>query len=78
VRLVQDYFQSLSEADQRRTIRAISDFVAAELPFLPLFYEADHIGARKGVKALDDVAGGAGAGAPYGYYSRNAHLWEIQ
>jgi hypothetical protein len=28
------------------------------------------------VQALGDVAGGAGAGAPYGSYTRNAYLWE--
>jgi hypothetical protein len=33
---------------------------------------------RKGVKAFDDVQGGAEGARPYGTYTRNAHLWEVQ
>ena len=50
--------------------------MAAELPFLPTMFEANAVGVRKAFKALDDTDGGAGAGAPYGYYTRNAHLWD--
>lgn len=42
---------------------------------MPFVYQADHIGVRAGVRALDDVEGGAGA--PYGTYTRNAHLWDL-
>jgi peptide/nickel transport system substrate-binding protein len=77
-RLVEIYRQSIAEPDQLQAIRQLTQFAADELPFLPLYYEADTIGVRKGVIAFDDVAGGAGSGAPYGFYSRNAHLWSVQ
>jgi peptide/nickel transport system substrate-binding protein len=75
--LVDAYYRSMSPQEQAQTIRALSDFVVAELPFLPLMFEADNIGARRGLRALDDVAGGAGAGAPFGSYTRNAYLWDL-
>ncbi len=77
LRLVNAYYASMAPQDQLQSIRAISDFVAEELPFLPIMFEADNIGARRGVLAFDDVAGGAGAGAPYGSYTRNAYLWDL-
>ena len=54
------------------------DFVAAELPIMPIYYDADHVTVRRGVQALDDATGGAGAGALYGTFTRNAHLWDLQ
>ncbi len=77
LRLVNAYYASMSPQEQLQSIRAISDFVAAELPFLPIMFEADNIGARRGVLAFDDIAGGAGAGAPYGSYTRNAYRWDL-
>ena len=77
-RLVDRFRQSMSSEEQLRAVRAISDFVAAELPIMPMYYEAHQIGARRGVKAFDDVKGGAGPGSPYGSYARNAHLWEFR
>lgn len=57
-------------------MKAISHFVVAELPFLPLYYTAFHLGVRKGVRAFDGAAGGAGGAQAYGSYLRNAHLWD--
>ena len=76
-RLVDDYYRSMARPEQVQAAKAISDFVGAELPFLPTMFQADNIGVRRGFKALDDVAGGAGAGAPYGSYTRNAYLWDV-
>jgi ABC-type transport system substrate-binding protein len=75
--LLGKYYSSMTEPEQRRTMRAISDFVAAELPLLISYFNTHYAGVRKGVKALDDVSGGR-TSAPYGAYSRNAHLWEVQ
>jgi hypothetical protein len=76
--LVDRFRQSMASEGQLRAVRAISDFVAAELPIMPMYYEAHQIGARRGIKAFDDVKGGAGPGSPYGSYARNAHLWEFR
>ncbi len=75
--LIARYRASLSDRDQAQSMRGISDYVAAELPFLILYYLPDHLGVRAGVKAFDDTDGGAEAAQPYGTYSRNAHLWEV-
>ena len=48
------------------------DYIATELPVMMLAYDANAVGFRKGVIALDDVQGGGGGGTPYGLYSRNA------
>jgi ABC-type transport system substrate-binding protein len=77
--LTHRYRTSLSEREQSAAMKAISDFVVAELPFLAAYYTVDLIGVRKGVSALDDVEGGAvPAAAPFGTYSRNAHLWDLE
>jgi ABC-type transport system substrate-binding protein len=76
--LIARYRASLSDRDQAQAMKAISDYVVAELPFLILFYLPDHLGVRAGVKALDDAVGGAEGAQPYGTYTRNAHLWEVQ
>lgn len=76
--LVRRYRTSLGEREQFEAMRAISDFVVSELPFLPFYYTVDLIGVRKGVRALDDVEGGSvPAARPFGTYSRNAHLWDL-
>jgi peptide/nickel transport system substrate-binding protein len=77
-RLIDTYRRQLSERDQLEAMRAISEFVTAELPLLILFYKPEHLGVRKGVLAYDDVAGGAEAAQPYGTYSRHAHLWDVE
>ncbi|MBM2811215.1 MAG: hypothetical protein HW416_1974, partial [Chloroflexi bacterium] len=76
--LVDAYREGLSERDQFRAVKGLSDFFVDELPLLVLFVSADPIGVRKGVDALHDVAGGAQAGQPFGTYSRTAHLWDVQ
>jgi peptide/nickel transport system substrate-binding protein len=76
-RLVQAFETSISERDQAQAMRAFHDFYAAELPTLPLFHIAIYIGARKNVKAFDDLGGG-GSWDPYGSHYRNAYLWDIQ
>lgn len=75
--LIDRYRSSLSERDQAQAMKAISDYVASELPFLIVYYLPDQVGVRKRVKAFDDVAGGAEGAQPYGTYTRNAHLWEV-
>lgn len=59
-------------------MRAISDYITREVPLLILFYKPEHLGVRKGVSAYDEVAGGTEASQPYGTYSRNAHLWDVE
>ena len=75
--LVDAYRRSISGAEQLRTIKALSDFVAGELPLLILYYTPRHLGVRTGLRALEDVAGGAEASLFYGTFTRNAHLWEL-
>jgi peptide/nickel transport system substrate-binding protein len=76
--LIDTYRTTVSADAQFRVFQALSDFVAAELPFLLIFSTAEHIAVRKGVKAFDDHTGGDSAARPYGTYTRNAHLWELQ
>jgi peptide/nickel transport system substrate-binding protein len=76
--LVDTFHRSLTFQQQFQAFKAISDFVADELPMLILFSTAEHLVVRKGVKALDDNDGGESAARPYGTYTRNAHLWEAQ
>jgi peptide/nickel transport system substrate-binding protein len=76
-RLVDAYRASLSERDQFQAMKAIGEYVTAELPFLVLYGTVDPIGVRKGVKALDDRDGGDSGGRPIGTYTRNAHLWDV-
>jgi hypothetical protein len=75
--LLRAYYSSLTDGDRFQTARALSDFVAAELPIMPLYYAASFLVARKGVTALEGAEGGAGAGAPYGTFTRSAHLWDV-
>jgi hypothetical protein len=51
---------SLGEREQLHAMGAISEMVAAELPMLMLYHGAHYLGVRRGVKALDDLAGGQG------------------
>jgi peptide/nickel transport system substrate-binding protein len=76
-RLFEAYRTRLTEREQFEAMKAISDFMVAELPLLILFYKPEHLGVRKGVQAYDDVAGGAEAAQAYGTYTRNAHLWDV-
>ncbi|MBM2810576.1 MAG: hypothetical protein HW416_1335 [Chloroflexi bacterium] len=76
--LITRYYTSLSEREQFAAMAALSDFVVSELPLLPLYYQLDFLGSRKGIRALDDSEGGAQPSVrPFGTYSRNAHLWDV-
>jgi peptide/nickel transport system substrate-binding protein len=76
--LVDAFRRSISPPAQLEAMRAIAGFIATELPVLPLYHQLDYLGVRKDVNALDDLAGGAGAGEQYGTYSRNAYQWELR
>jgi hypothetical protein len=67
---------SLSQRDQVERIKALGDYLVADLPVLPLYNYATYLAVRKGVRAFDDVAGGS-SDFRYGHYSRNAHLWDM-
>jgi hypothetical protein len=67
---------SLTEAAQLEALRAIGDYLVADLPFLPLYHYALYLAVRKGVRAFDDAAGGS-SDWRYGSYSRSAYLWDI-
>jgi peptide/nickel transport system substrate-binding protein len=71
------YRSSLTERDKLDAMKAISDFIAAELPILPTYRAADGVGVRAGIKALEDHMGGDVAGVGYGTFTRNAFLWDV-
>ena len=77
-RLIGQYFSVIREREQFDTIRELSELIVTELPMLIFYYSRHTIGARKGVRALDDIAGGQQSSRPYGTYSRNAHLWDLE
>jgi peptide/nickel transport system substrate-binding protein len=75
--LLAKYQMSLAEPEQMQAMREIGELMATELPLLIFYFSTHHTGVRKGVRALDDVAGGQQSSRPYGTYSRNAHLWDV-
>jgi peptide/nickel transport system substrate-binding protein len=75
--LIGAYYASATEAEQFQSMRALSDFLVEDLPLLVLYNTVNHIGVRKGVRALDDHAGGAGPAHLFGTHTRNSHLWEV-
>jgi peptide/nickel transport system substrate-binding protein len=75
--LIERLRTSLVEREQYQAMSAISEFVAAELPMLMLFHGAHNLGVRRGVKALDDLAGAQGTLPLYGSHGRNSHLWDV-
>jgi hypothetical protein len=75
--MIVKYRQSITERDQSQAVRAISDFLADDLPLLLLYYNPTTPGVRQGVKALEDFRGGAEGSRLFGTFSRNAHEWEI-
>jgi peptide/nickel transport system substrate-binding protein len=77
-RLVEALETTIVERDQLRAMKAISDFVVAELPALPIFFLVQYTAVNKNVKAFDDIAGADGSERQYGGYARNAHLWDVQ
>ena len=70
--------QSIAIPDRERSIRAISDLLADDLPLLLLYFNPTTPAARKGIKALEDFRGGAEAAQLYGTFTRNAHEWDVQ
>jgi ABC-type transport system substrate-binding protein len=77
-RLVEALETTIVAREQIEAMRAISDFVAAELPALPIFFLVQYTAANKNVKAFDDMAGSDGSDRQYGGYMRNAYLWDLQ
>jgi len=75
--LVDRYRASLSPGEQLASMKAISDFWAAELPLLVLYNGTHSVGRRTGIVALDDQSGGGNGSLSYGTYTRNAHLWDV-
>jgi len=63
---------------QAQAMKAISDFVVAELPALPVFFLVQYTAVQKGVKAFDDLTGSDGSERAYGGYARNAYVWDLQ
>jgi peptide/nickel transport system substrate-binding protein len=76
--LVSRYQAALTLQDQFQGIKAVSDFLVAELPIMPLYYVPEHMGVRKGVQAFDDIAGGEEAAQYFGTFTRNAYMWDVQ
>jgi peptide/nickel transport system substrate-binding protein len=77
-RLIRLYRSSLSVDAQADAIRQLSEVVAVDLPVLPIYYTAYHVGATARTRALEDVDGGGAFSADYGTFSRNAHLWSLR
>ncbi len=76
--LVGAYRRSIRPEEQLAAVKAISDFQVRTVPLLILYFTPRFLGARTGVLAWDDAAGGQEASVPYGTYTRNAHLWDTQ
>lgn len=77
-RLVDALETTMVPQQQIEAMRAINDFVVAELPALPIFFLVQYTAVQKGVKAFDDMPGSDGSERMYGGYARNAHLWDLQ
>jgi hypothetical protein len=76
--LITTFRRSLTDRDQLAAMRAFNDHILAEMPFIPLYFAAQFVGARKGIQAFDDLAGGYAGNPLYGTYARNAYLWDVQ
>ena len=74
--LVGQYKASLTVPARAQAMKAISDYMARALPLLLSYFTTDYIGVRKGVQALDDLAG-AGAQGDLGAVTRNSYLWDV-
>lgn len=70
--LIARYRASISQPEQFQAMRELSEFVATTLPLLISYFGTYYNGARKGVRALDDVP------AKQDTTSRNAHLWDLE
>ena len=74
--LVAAFESSISPPEQMRAMRAINDLIVSEVLSLFTFANPTYLAARKGVRALGDIAGGENWGF-YGSYYRNAYLWDL-
>jgi len=73
--LVDRLYGTLDTAAQGQVLREIGEFLATELPFMPMIYQVSFAAVPKHVRALtDDFVGAGDSGA--GQESRNAHLWD--
>jgi ABC-type transport system substrate-binding protein len=77
-RLVDALETTIVEREQLQGMKAINDFVVAELPALPIFFLVQYTAAHKIVQAFDDMDGSDGSERVYGGYARNAYLWNLQ
>jgi len=75
--LIHTLENTISVREQFQAMRSIGEYVAAEVPLLPVAYNVHYLGVRKGVRVLNDTEGGDGA-VELGSYSRNAHLWDLE
>src|SRR5206468_1459993 len=73
--LIDRYRQSVNQRDLTQAAKALSDFVAEELPVMLLYFNPTTPSVRKGVRALDDFKGGAEGSRLFGSFSRNAYEW---
>jgi peptide/nickel transport system substrate-binding protein len=76
--LVDAFRTSVTEADQVRALKAISDYFVQDIPMIPIYFLAAYLAVRKGVVAFDDAAGGYTGQTRYGSFSRNAYLWDLR
>jgi len=78
VNLITAYRTSPELPGQIQAMKAISDYWAATLPLLVVYFLPEQTGARKGLTALDDWSGGAEPAQLWGTYTRDIYLWDLQ
>ena len=65
-RLTDQLYSTIDEREQGALLRRIGEVVAADLPFLPLYFDIDFTASRKGVRPFTS-----------GYVTSSyAHLWD--
>jgi peptide/nickel transport system substrate-binding protein len=76
-RTAEAFYQSITEPEQMRAMRAISDFLTAEMPVVPMqFSSGSNRVLRKGVQALTVPT--SDSNPPYGGLGRDAYLWNVE
>ena len=76
--LITKYRAGLSQQEQIQAMKGISDFWVNELPLLVLYFLPEQVGARTGLNALDDWAGGQEASQNWGTYTRDIYVWDLK
>ena len=66
--LVTNFSRALRPSEQLQAMKAISDFMATQLPFMPLYLELRVVTERKGIKVFDARGDGF----------ETAHLWDVE